>query len=155
MDNTGRGEDVPGIRPSRPAALAARAAIFRAPAETAVLPSSKKWFSEMGTLAPAGAPRPLAEAERLNDTPDGPKRRRPPRFLYAVIDLQRALRDRRRYRRQIEHLFDRTLFDPARRALRQDGVGLETVFDHQRRVAGLLARAVGSHQYELAPGKVR
>ena len=155
MDNTGRGEDVPGIRPSRPAALAARAAIFRAPAETAVLPSSKKWFSEMGTLAPAGATRPLAEAERLNDTPDGPKRRRPPRFLYAVIDLQRALRDRRRYRRQIEHLFDRTLFDPARRALRQDGVGLETVFDHQRRVAGLLARAVGSHQYELAPGKVR
>lgn len=75
--------------------------------------------------------------------------------LSAVIELQRALRDRRRFRRQIEHLFERTLLDPARRGLRQDGVGLETIFDHQRRVARLLARAVENWNYEFAPGHIR
>lgn len=72
-----------------------------------------------------------------------------------MIDLQHALSDCRRYRRQIERLFERTLFDPARRSLRQDGVGLETIFDHQRRVARLLARAVGDGRYEFAPGRIR
>jgi hypothetical protein len=72
-----------------------------------------------------------------------------------VIDLQRALADPRRFRRQIERLFDRTLFSPARRVLRQSGVPFESVFDHQRRFARLLARTVGAGAYEFSPGRIR
>lgn len=72
-----------------------------------------------------------------------------------MTDLERALADPRRYRRQIERLFDRTLFSPARRALRQSGVPFESVFDHQRRFARLLAAEVGQGRYEFAPSRVR
>ena len=87
--------------------------------------------------------------ERLNDTPN------PGPAAAAMIDLRSTLADPRRYRRPIERLFDRTLLSPARHALRQDGVSLGALFDNQRRVSRLLARAVASGRYEFAPGRVR
>ncbi len=71
------------------------------------------------------------------------------------MDLQRALADPRRYRRQIERLFDQTLFSPARRALRQDGVGLDALFDGQRGIARRLARAAAAGGYAFEPGRIR
>ncbi|MDD8026819.1 MAG: reverse transcriptase domain-containing protein [Acidobacteriota bacterium] len=71
------------------------------------------------------------------------------------MDLQRALADPRRYRRQIERLFDRTLFTPARRAMRQDGVPIEALFDGQRRISRLLARAAAGGTYPFEAGRIR
>jgi len=93
---------------------------------------------------------PAPKGKRFDDTPDPP-----PGLGAAVTDLERALADPRRYRRQIERLFDRTLFSPVRRSLRQAGVPFESVFDRQRRFARLLARTVAAGDYEFAPGRVR
>lgn len=71
------------------------------------------------------------------------------------MDLQRALAAPRRYSGQIERLFDRTLFNPARRALIQDGVGLDALFDGQRGIARRLARAAAAGRYAFEPGRIR
>jgi len=106
-------------------------------------------MEEGGSPTPAGV-TPSLKGKRLNDTPDPPPGRAKP-----MTDLERALADPRRYRRQIERLFDRTLFSPARQALRQNGVPFESVFDHQRRFARLLAREMERAEYTFAPGRVR
>jgi Reverse transcriptase (RNA-dependent DNA polymerase) len=72
-----------------------------------------------------------------------------------VIDLHRALRDRGRFRRQIERLFDR--FPPAAKSwiFREEGVPLDAVFERRRRLARLLVRTIRQNAYEFQPGRIR
>lgn len=88
------------------------------------------------------------------EPPDGspPPPRTSPR---APLDLAAALRDRRRYRRSIERLFDQAFLTGRGGDLRQDGVSLSAVFDRRRGFSRLLARTVGSGDYEFAPGRIR
>ncbi len=71
------------------------------------------------------------------------------------MKLERSLADPRRYRRQIERLFDRSLFSPARGALRQDGVSLDALFDGQAAISRRLASAAASGRYVFEPGRIR
>jgi hypothetical protein len=135
-----------------PAAPAIPIAVNGAAAEIAVLPAPEK-RSWKGEPCPSRAQtRSLTERGRLNDTPDpGPASAR----FAVLMDLQHALADPRRYRRQIERLFDRTLFTSARRFLRQDGVALEALFDGQRGISRRLARAAASDAYLFEPAHIR
>jgi len=72
-----------------------------------------------------------------------------------VLDLHRALRDRGRYRRQIERLCERTHAAAQRRIMRVEGVSLDSVFDRRRRLARLLAGTIGRNAFEFRPGRVR
>ena len=72
-----------------------------------------------------------------------------------MTDLHRALRDRARFRRQIERLFDRV--PPAAKAwiLREEGVPLDALFDRRRRLARLISRTIKQNAYEFRPGRIR
>lgn len=88
------------------------------------------------------------------EPPDGSPVPRPT-SPQAHFDLAAALRDRRRYRRSIERLFDQAFLSGRGGDLRQDGVSLAAVFDRRRRFSRLLARTVGSGSYDFAPGRIR
>jgi hypothetical protein len=66
-----------------------------------------------------------------------------------------ALRDRKRYERQIDRLHQRHLFDGGLHRLTDGEVSLATVVMHRAHVAKLLARTVESGEYELRPATVR
>ncbi|MEO6350272.1 MAG: reverse transcriptase domain-containing protein [Candidatus Limnocylindrales bacterium] len=66
-----------------------------------------------------------------------------------------ALRDRRRYERQIDRLHQRHLFDGGLHRLTDGEVTLSTVVMHRAHVAKLLARTVELGQYELRPATIR
>lgn len=76
-------------------------------------------------------------------------------FRGPTTRLRRALTDPRSFRVQIERIFDRTIFSPARHALRQDGVTLDALFDGQRSISRILARTLAGDRYEFGPGRIR
>jgi hypothetical protein len=72
-----------------------------------------------------------------------------------VIELHRALRDPRRFRRQIERLFERIPYAAKGWVLREEGVPLDAVFDRRRRLARLMVRTIRQNAYEFQPGRIR
>jgi len=149
--------------------------MFKAPVETAVLPSPKKEGLGKGTTYHSGCNPSPGRDQRLNDTPNPGPASDPPRSELSLIGLgwttgipkalpllpqlttglRRALTDPRSFRRQIERMFDRTILSPARYALRQDGVSLDALFDGQRSISRILAGTLAGDRYEFAPGRIR
>lgn len=80
--------------------------------------------------------------------------RLPASFRSRGNSLHAALSDPLRYRRQIDHLHQRHLFDSGMRRLRQDDISLGTMVMQRETVARLLSRAVAAGEYQVGPAMV-